>query len=283
MAGDDDPDLVRSIALTVPIRLMASILGVPERDIPELRQMSDDLVQGFSINPWRSESDRAEVTFDYGRIGRAITDIHAYFTSLIAERRKEPADDLVTKLSRPDFADSLSENELLWFCLLLLVAGIETTTNLLGNMVLALAGHPEQWQKLKDDRSLIGSAVIESLRFDAPIQNFFRTATHPYVVDGVEIPQGARVMLVFGAANRDPSHYTDPDTFRAERNPTDHVAFGAGIHRCLGAGLAELEGRIVLEQLLDRVDEIEIAGDVVRTTNPTLRGALKLPMRFGER
>ena len=277
MAGDNEPDLVRSIALTVPIRLMASILGVPERDIPDLRRTSDDLVQGFSINPWRSESG-GEVNFDYERIGRAITDIHTYFTSLIAERRAHPADDLVTKLSRPDFEGSLSEAELLWFCLLLLVAGIETTTNLIGNMVIALATHPDQWKKLRDDRSLIGPAVMESLRFDAPIQNFFRTATQPYVVDGVEIPFGARVMLIFGAANRDPTHYPEPDTYRVDRDPTDHLAFGSGIHRCLGAGLAELEGRIVLEQLLERTEVLEQAGEIVRTTSPTLRGAVRLPL-----
>ena len=282
MEADDDPDLVRSIAIPVPIRLMAAILGVPERDIPELRRMSDDLVQGFSINPWVSEA-AGEVNFDYSKIGRAITDIHTYFTGMIAERRAEPADDLVTKLSRPDFADSLSEAELLWFCLLLLVAGIETTTNLLGNMVIAFSEYPDEWEKLKAHPELVRPGVSEALRFVAPIQNFFRTASQPHVVDGVEIPFGARVMLVFGAANRDPQHYEDADHFRIERDPTDHVAFGAGIHRCLGAGLAELEGRIVLEELLKRTDEIEVTGDVVRTSNPTLRGALRLPMRLDRR
>ncbi len=281
LAAAGDGDLVPPIAFTVPIRVMASILGVPERDIPELRRMSDDLVQGFAIAPAGSESfEQVDATYDFARISRAITDIHTYFTGLIEQRRREPADDLITKLTRPDREGTLSENELLWFCLLLLVAGIETTTNLIGNMVIALAEHRDQWRTVHDDRALIGAAVNEALRFDAPIQGFFRTARNPYIVGDVEIPAGARVLLLFGAANRDPTHYTEPDAFRIDRDPTDHVAFGAGIHRCLGAGLAELEGRIVLEELLARTDTLELAGDVVRTSNPTLRGALRLPVRL---
>jgi cytochrome P450 PksS len=280
MAASDAADLVDHIAMPVPIRVMASILGVPESDLPELRVMSDDLVQGFALAPDTETStvNDAMSTFDIQRITKAIVDIHTYFSALIAERRRAPTDDLVTKLMAPAADGTLSEDELLWFCLLLLVAGIETTTNLIGNMTIAFLEHREQWELVRSRRELIPSAVNEALRYDAPIQGFFRTATAPVRVGDVEIPEGARVLLAFGAANHDPVHYPQPRAFTIERNPTDHLAFGAGIHRCLGAGLAELEGQIVLEQLLDRTDGLELAGDIVRTTSPTLRGARSLPL-----
>ena len=174
----------------------------------------------------------------------------------------------------------LSDSEIFFFFLLLLIAGHETTTNLLGNLVIALIAHPDEWRKLKDDPSLVPSAVRESLRYESPIQGFFRTAVAPYRVGDAEIPAGARVLLLFGAANRDPRHYPDPDVFRVERDPRDHLGFGGGIHHCLGVTLAEMEGIAVLRELLARAESIELAGDVVRTVNPTLRGAKRLPIRL---
>jgi beta-dihydromenaquinone-9 omega-hydroxylase len=279
LVTSDDGDIVQAIAMPVPIRVMAAILGVPESDIPELRRMSNDLVQGFALEPDGSQAVEAVVnTFDLTLITTAIVDIHGYFTKLIADRRRAPTDDLITKLMYPPSGEELDEQELLWFCLLLLVAGIETTTNLIGNMTIAFLDHPGQWTLLREHPELIGAAVNEALRYDAPIQGFFRTVTAAYPIGETTIPAGARALVAFGAANRDPAHYADPDDFRIERNPTDHMAFGAGIHRCLGAGLAELEGRIVLEQLLERTDALEQDGEIVRTTSPTLRGALRLPL-----
>lgn len=275
MAAGPVGDIVQNIAMPVPIRVMAEILGVSDEDIPDLRRMADDLVKGFSLAPDASTPDGdVSSVYDFELVAKAASEILLYFSGLIAERRERPTDDLLTKLMRGE----LSEPELLWFGLLLLVAGIETTTNLIGNMAIAFIDHPVQWELLRSDPELITSAVNESLRFDPPIQGFFRTSLAPYVVDGVEIPTNARVLLAFGAANRDPERYSEPEAFKIERNPTDHMSFGAGIHRCLGAGLAELEGRIVLEQLLERTDALELAGDIVRTTNPTLRGALSVPL-----
>jgi cytochrome P450 PksS len=279
MGAEATSDLVEHIAMPVPIRVMAAILGVPESDLPELRVLSDDLVQGFALTPDAGSTDvDALATFDLERITGAILGIHNYFVPLIEHRRTNPADDLLTKLLAPTTDGVLTEQELLWFCLLLLVAGIETTTNLIGNMTIAFLDHPSQWELVRGRRELIPSAVNEALRYDAPIQGFFRTATAPVRIDDVEIPERARVLVAFGAANHDPTQYPDPRAFTIERNPTDHLAFGAGIHRCLGAGLAELEGQIVLEQLLDRTEALELAGEIVRTTSPTLRGARHLPL-----
>lgn len=273
-------DIVEHIAMPVPIRVMAAILGVAEEDIPELRRLSDDLVEGFALAPDAGATDiDALANYDLSRITGAILGIHTYFSALIAERRAHPTDDLITKLMAPASEGTLSEQELLWFCLLLLVAGIETTTNLIGNMTIAFLDHPDQWDAVRSRRELVGSAVNEVLRYDAPIQGFFRTATGTYRIGDVDVPDGARVLLAFGAANRDPVQYGAPDSFDVSRDPTDHVAFGSGIHRCLGAGLAELEGCIVLEKLLERTDALELDGEIVRTTNPTLRGAKELRLR----
>ncbi len=282
MASGDIGDVVEHLAIPVPIRVMAFILGVPNVDIPLLRGMADDLIHGFKLNPGSPqllvEASDSTTNYDFARIGGAIAQIHAYFGEMIAERRKHPEEDLVTRLIQPADEGTLTADELLWFCLLLLVAGIETTTNLIGNMTIALADHPDQWHLIRESPDLIPSSVLEALRFDSPIQMFYRSATTTYRIEEIEIPAGARVLLPFGGANRDPVHYPEPDRFKADRNPVDHIAFGGGIHRCLGASLAELEGRIVLEQLAERADVIEIAGEVVRTSNPTLRGARKLPV-----
>lgn len=280
MCETSTADIVEHIAMPVPIKVMAAILGVPESDIPELRRLSNDLVLGLALAPdanARSMED-AFATYDIDRITRAIVGINGYFASAVERRRSEPADDLITKLMAPAADGVLTEQELLWFCLLLLVAGIETTTNLIGNMTIALLEHEDQWHKVRERRELVGSAVAEVLRYDAPIQSFFRTALDAYRVGDVEIPARARVFLGFGAANRDPMRYPEPDVFDVERNPTDHLAFGGGIHRCLGAGLAELEGRVVLEKLLESTETLELAGEIVRTTGPTLRGALSIPL-----
>jgi len=275
---EDTGDVVTSLAIPVPVRVMASIMGVPEADLPELRRISANLIDAFKITPV-GENPLEQLA----HVPQAVIELETYFTALIAERRAHPTDDLITKLLAPAEEGTLTEYELFWFCLLLLVAGIETTTNLIGNMVIALHDHPDQWTELKRDPSLVPAAINECLRFDAPIQGFFRQTTRPYEVAGVEIPAGHRVLLSFGAANRDPDHYPKPDALDIGRNPTDHLAFGSGIHRCLGAGLAELEGQIVLEHLLARFESLEFDGDVVRTGNPTLRGASQLPLLMSER
>ncbi len=217
---------------------------------------------------------------DVARSPRAVADLQTICAKLVRERRRRPGEDLVSKLLAEHPDGRLSDSEIFFFFLLLLIAGHETTTNLLGNLVIALAERPDEWRRLKDDPSLVPSAVREALRYESPIQGFFRTAVTPYRVGDVEIPAGARVLLLFGAANRDPRHYPDPDLFRVDRDPRDHLAFGGGIHYCLGASLAEMEGIAVLRELLASATRIELAGDIVRTQSPTLRGAKSLPLRL---
>lgn len=163
----------------------------------------------------------------------------------------------------------------------LIVAGMDTTVNLIGNMVHALIESPEQWEKLRTNPSLAASTVEEALRFDAPVQpGFFRTATQDVEVAGTRIPAGARVMLGFGSANRDPEQFAEPTRFLIDRVPNEHVAFGTGVHACLGAPLARLEGRVVLELLLQRVCSMSLAGRPRRRENKMVRGFRELPVTF---
>jgi cytochrome P450 len=179
---------------------------------------------------------------------------------------------------QPREEGALDATEVFWFSLLLLVAGNETTTNLLGNLLHTLASVPAMWDELRRDPALVPGAIEESLRHDSPIQGFFRTTVADYRVHDAEIPAGDRVLLLFGAANRDPRHYTDPDAFRMDRGAADHMAFGSGIHLCLGAHLARLETAAVLRELAHRVRRLEPAGEPVRGTNPILRGMAALPL-----
>jgi cytochrome P450 len=220
---------------------------------------------------------------DLQRAPKAVADLQAYFVDLVRERQRHPSDDLLSKLIAAQPEGTLSTFEIFWFFALLLIAGHETTTNLLSNLVLALIDHPEEWEALRRDPSLVPAAVNEALRYDAPVQGFFRTARTRYAVGGREIPEGSRVLLSFAAGNRDPRKYEDPDVFRAERNPEDHLSFGGGIHFCLGASLARMEGAAVLSELVRRVRGFGLAGPVERTQNPTLRGAKRLPLRIDRR
>jgi cytochrome P450 len=160
----------------------------------------------------------------------------------------------------------------------LLVAGNETTTNAIGNGALAMLSQPDQWRAVLADPSLVPSFVEEILRFEAPIQGFFRQTTAPVEVAGTTIPADSRVLALFGSANRDERHYPEPDTFLATRNPVDHVAFGSGIHYCLGAPLARLELKVLGHTFIERARSMLPAGEVVRTHNPLFRGVKHLPV-----
>jgi cytochrome P450 len=265
-------DFMASAAFPLPVVVIADVLGIPRDDHPQFTRWSDDIVKGFGLTT--PDAVLANTVIE------AILAVKTYLTALIDERRRHPGDDLLSRLAQPGDEGKLTDEELFWFCLLLLVAGNETTTNLLGNMLLAFVEHPEQWRLLRERPELITAAVEEALRFDSPIQGLFRTAVAQYTVAGIEIPIGARALLLYGAANRDPRRFETADEFLVERNPADHVAFGSGIHLCLGAHLARLEGAAVLRALLERAMSVDLAGEPIRGTNASLRGLVSLPLTF---
>jgi cytochrome P450 len=207
-----------------------------------------------------------------------------YFSEVVEARRQEPRDDLISLIVHDpaDGEEPLSVPELIAFCVLLLLAGNETTTNLLGNFFAAMHDHPEELRRLREERGLVPSAVEEALRYDSPIQGLWRGLRTPADIGGVEVPEGARVMTLFAAANRDASVFgDDAERFRSDRDARDHLAFGTGIHVCLGASLARLEARVAISTLLERTAIIERASEPVRFPNPVLRGVRSQPLRLG--
>jgi hypothetical protein len=259
-------DLVSAFSHPLPVFVIARMLGVPPERRADFKRWSDAII-GLLERP-KSPDDQ-----------RAIREISAYFAELALERRKEPGEDLVTALVQAEVdGERLTRSELLGICVQLLVAGNETTTNLISNLVDVLADRPDLWRALRHDRSLVAATVEESLRHDSPAQNLARTCVRETELHGVRIPAGARVLLSFGAANRDPAEFDDPDAFRLGREAR-HIAFGFGVHYCLGAPLARLEGSVALEGLLDRFARLERAPGAERVLSTVIRGFERLPIR----
>ena len=237
-------DLIDEYAIPIPVVVIAELLGVPREDRALFRKWSDDIVAaiGGKVDPRNSQRE-----------------FNAYFSDVVEARQKEPRDDVISKLLRPNAkGEMLDTPEVISFCLSLLVAGNETTTGLIGNLFFELAKRPEAWRRLREDPSLVASAVEESLRFDAPNQGLFRHTVKDVELHGVKIPEGRKVLLLFGAAGRDPDHFEKPDEVDIARSPNRHIAFGAGIHHCLGASLGRLEASTALRIATERIAEIRL-------------------------
>lgn len=262
-------DFVSGFAGPLPAIVIADMLGVPREDRGRFRTWSTTLIQS---NPIRGE---------FGPGLDAAAALYDYFTSFLAERRAHPQDDLMTALVHAEVdGEHLTEEELLGFCLLLLVAGHETTTNLLSNSAVVLAQHPESRRQLADNPELVPAAVEELLRYDSPVQGLARTLTRPVDLHGQHMKGGDTVLLLFGSANRDDQAFPDADRFDIRRAPERQVAFGRGIHFCLGASLARLEARIALEALLARHLDWEVdLHAAVRLRSGPIRGYTSLPLR----
>ncbi len=267
---DGSADLTTQLAVPLPVTLIAEILGVPPSMMADFRRWSDALVGTLA----------AEI--DVARVGGDLAEMSTFFFSVAEQRRRDQGDDLISAIAvaTPD-GEQLSTVEVVLFCILLLVAGNETTTNLLGNLQHAFWDHPDQWRRLREDRSLAPAAVDEGLRYCGPVQALFRRTTQDCVLGGVEIPAEANVGVLFAAANRDDSVFEDADRYVIGQPGGEHVAFGHGIHYCLGAQLARLETRVVLEALAERGLDLEPAGPSVRTASTVLQGYTSIPVTAG--
>ncbi len=276
-------DLVGELAAQIPIRALGHILGLPEAELPRLVLLGDRLIADTEpelVGDLAYAGERPEDR--YKPFGSPWADeLCALGRSYYAERRACPRDDVLTLLANGEIdGQALSERDLDNMFALLIVAGNETTRQAIALGVLALAQHPEEYARLRDDRALIPSAVEELLRFSSPVWFFRRTATTATSLRGVEIGAGDKVVVWFAAANRDADHYVDPHRLDIARNPTGHLTFGrGGPHFCLGAHLAKLELRLFLEELVERVERLEIAGDVARIRSNFVNGLKRLPVR----
>jgi cytochrome P450 len=268
-------DLIEALASPLPVTVISELLGVPSADYDRLVTWSDALARGLDPEFLISVEDRK-------RQQAARAEFGAYLADLIAERRRSPGDDLVSALAGvADDGDVLSEEELIATCILLLVAGHETTTSLMGSAVLALIKHPDQLARLRAEPELMAGAVEEFLRYDPPVQLTARVALTDATIGSLPVSPGSAVMMLVGAANRDPGLCADPERLDITRPPTHHVSFGQGIHFCLGAPLARLETQIVLRLLMERPGDLRLAGAPAWKENTVLRGLRYLPVTFG--
>ena len=270
----EDPsgfDLMEAVAIPLPVIVIAEMLGIPQQDRAQFRLWSDQrarLLEPMLTNSERKTADEAS---------KQLSD---YFLSIIKSRQGEPRDDIMSRLVHAEEqSDTLTETEMLNLLRLLLIAGNETTTNLIGNGMLALLRHPDQLQALRDNPGLIPAAVDEVLRYDSPVQMTLRCAVEDCDINGTPVRDGQDIILLGGSANRDPDAFENPDQLDFNRTKQDHISFGRGIHYCLGAALARLEGRIAIEMLLERFGSLHL-----HTERPAfcysivLRGLTALPI-----
>ncbi len=259
-------DFAREVAARVPYTVICELLGVPDKD----RDSVSHAVGHFM-------ESRAHIT---ASAPRHEIELGRYFLDLANARRREPRDDLMSRLVEAEIdGDRLSDADILALAMLLFIAGSETTMNSISGGLLALIEHPEQLERLRGDPSLLPRAVEEILRWVSPVLNgMVRTVTEDLEVNGVAIGAGDKVTLWYPSANRDEDHFPDPFVFDVAREPNDHVAFGAGIHFCLGASLARLELRVTFKTLLDRFDRFELSGDIVRLRSNVSHAIEHLPV-----
>jgi cytochrome P450 len=267
IAGRAAFDLVAAVATPLPVSVIAELLGMAGEDTDRLKRWTDAIVAGAGGRP--DPDARA-------RVGAAIREMERFLADHVARLQAEPDDSLLGDLvGGRAGGPPLPARDAASLARLLLIAGNETTTNLIGNAVLALLRNPAELARLRDDRALVPVAIEETLRFDAPVQTVERVTTRPVEIAGVRIPTQARIGVMIGAANRDPSVFPDPDTFSIARDPHGHIAFGAGPHHCVGSLLSRLEARVVLEGLLDRLPRLRALqplDEVQLTRSPHLRG-----------
>jgi pimeloyl-[acyl-carrier protein] synthase len=267
-------DVIRDLAYPLPVIVIAEMLGIPTEDRERFKHWSDEVVRTLGI---------VSSPEDVRRSMQAGRELRQYLEAIAAERRASPREDLLSALLAAEEAgDKLSTEEVFSTVQLLLIAGNETTTNLIGNGLLALMRHPDAMAELRADPSLMENAVEELLRYDSPVQMTSRVPTEDVEVDGKVLPRGTVVLLLTGAANRDPAQFTEPDRLDIHRQDIRHLSFGQGIHYCLGAPLARLEAPIALNALLQRFPDIRLdpADHLEWGDNTVLRGLRRLPVVF---
>lgn len=265
----DTTDVVAAVAVPLPIQVIADLIGIPEEDWERFYVWSDAFIAAADGGPNQSPE-----------VLEATSEAMSYLLSIVGERRHTPRDDLVSHLALLELdGDALTDEELLMFLVQLLVAGNETTRNLISAGLIALAHRPDQWHRLVDDPTLIPSAVEELLRWTSPVVSFLRTATRDTELGGNLIAEGDHLLLLYASANRDPDEFgPTADLLDVGRTPNHHLAFGFGAHYCLGARLARLEARVLLEELVGRYDRLEPAGPVERVPSTVIAGVARAPV-----
>lgn len=270
VAQKDSFDFVTEIAAELPLLVIAELLGVPMEDRHKVFDWSNSLV-GFDDPEYKTSMETGKI---------ASAQMWAYANDLANKRKEHPLDDLVSVLMKAEVdGDRLSEQEFDSFFLLLAVAGNETTRNLISGGMLALIQHPDQRARVLADPSLLPTCIEELLRWVSPLIHFRRTATRDVHMHGQTIREGDKVVIFYPSANRDERRFVNPETFDVTRTPNDHLAFGIGEHFCLGANLARLEIKLIFEEMLRRLPDLELAGPVRRLRSNFLNGIKGMPVK----
>ena len=265
-------DFVEEISAELPLLVIAELLGVPQEDRRMVFDWSNQMIG----------ADDPEYQVPDAEPGAAAMAVYSYAEELAAQRRLAPRQDLVSVLLDAEVeGEKLDQLELDLFFLLLIVAGNETTRNLMSGAMTAFFDHPDQWQLLRQDRSLLASAVEEMLRYVTPVMHFRRTATQDLVLHDHPIKEGDKIVFWHVSANRDERAFDDPDTFDIRRSPNNHIAFGGGgPHFCLGANLARMEIMVMFDRLLDRMPDLRLDGEVQRLQSNFINGTKHIPIAF---
>ena len=271
-------DLAADFSIPLPLMVIAELLGAPGEDRPHFRRWSDAMLElSYTLSAGPAADDASRAYAD------AAAEMHTYLMGVLEQRRTAPRDDLLSRLLEAEIdGERLTDEEILGVFQLLLIAGHETTTNLLNNAFLCLVEHPAQLARVQAAPDLLPSLIEEVLRYRSPVQWMFRATRRAVELHGQVIPAGKLVLPVIGAANRDPAQFSDPDAFDIGRTPNPHIAFGHGIHFCLGAALARLEAKVALADLLEHLRDFALASDQPWQPRKALHvlGPSALPVRF---
>ena len=248
-------DVVDEIAYPLPVAVICALLGIPERDEARFHGWADTIARGLDLDPMMSQSERDAIT-------HASTELSAYLAELTTQRARRPGSDLISGLiSGGARSEPLTGEDLVITTRLLLIAGHETTVNLLTNGMLTLLRHPDVLARFRNDPELVVPMIEEIVRYEPSVQFRYRATLADIEIGGATIPRGATVVLLLAAGNRDPRHFTDPDSFIPDRIPNEHFGFGGGIHYCIGAPLARMEAQVVLPELVRRLDNPRLVAD----------------------
>ena len=263
-------DFVEDLASHVPGHIIGNVLGVPDEDCPQLRIWSENVVQFFDVDRTDEHKLLAE---------QATTEFCEYLVELISQRRRQPQEDLVSTLIEAEKAGEIDETELISTCMLILMAGHGSTIDVMGSGMNALLRNRDQLERLRQDHSLIGTAVQEMFRYESPLPFFHRHVTEDVEVLGRRYPKGSKFGLLYASANRDTKRFSDADTFDISRKPNRHIAFGRGAHLCMGNHLSRLDMEIVFLALLEKTKSIELLTDEVKFKRSlSVRGPISLPL-----
>ena len=281
LEGGAEADFVKTVSAPYPLHVVMQIMGVPEEDEPRMLMLTQQLFGGQDDDLNQSGMKDLPPEAITQLVAGAVADFEAYFARLTAERRANPTNDVASTIANAVIdGEPLNDRDMMGYYIILAAAGHDTTSASTAGAMLALAQDPEQWVRVKADRSLLPGIVEEAIRWTTPVQHFMRTAAEDTEVGGQAIAKGDWLMMNYVAANHDPAHFDDPRRFDAARSPNRHLAFGAGAHQCLGLHLARLEMRILFETLLDRIETVELAGEPARSRSTFVGGLKALPLRI---